>query len=264
MDDLRRIRELYGEPAPDQVARNRVRARLEAERGPAPVSSRRPRWTPLLAGLAVMVVAAVAFVVPRLHAGPTGTDKASVLLAAAGAAAAVPPAKGAYWYVKRVVNGSDVKELWAGRDGRAWTREHKGTTTVTTKTDEPFTLNGHPMTIAQIEALPADPGALRAHVTDMLGGVPERDRGGVVADALTGLLWSKPAPPGVRAAAYRALADLPDVRYLGRSTFGYTVRGVERELVIDARTSQVVKASTAGRTEVVLVAGWTDEKPAIS
>ncbi|MFE3452317.1 hypothetical protein ACFXJ8_25685 [Nonomuraea sp. NPDC059194] len=255
MDDLRKIRELYGEPEERPGARNRVRARIEAEHA----RRRRPRWTPLLAGLAVAAVAAVAFAVPRLPVESPADDKASVLLAAAGVAEEAPATKGAYWHVKRKINGSGVRELWVARDGRAWTTERRGTSTVTAPTREPFTMDGHPMTIAEIEALPDDPATLRAHVNGLLRDVPERHRGGVVADALSGLLWSKPAPPAVRAAAYRALAELPDVRYLGGSTFAYDVRGVRRELVIDTE-SQVVKATTGATTEVVLEAEWTDEK----
>ncbi|MFD1936032.1 hypothetical protein ACFSKW_31640 [Nonomuraea mangrovi] len=255
MDDLRKIRELYGEPEEGPGVRNRVRARIEAGGG-----RRRPRWTPMLASLAVAAVAAVAFAVPRLMTAHPAEDKVSVLRAAAGVAEVLPPTKGAYWHVKRLINDSEVRELWVARDGRAWTTTRSGTTTVSAPTKEPFTMDGHPMTIAEIEALPGDPVALRAHVNGILRDVPERERGGVVADALSGLLWSKPAPPDVRAAAYRALAELPDVRYLGRSTFAYDVRGVKRELVIDPRDSQVVKAITGVATEIVLEAEWTDEK----
>ncbi|GII00803.1 hypothetical protein [Planobispora takensis] len=104
---------------------------------------------------------------------------------------------------------------------------------------------------------------------------------GMVADALSGLLWSKPSPPAVRAAAYRALADLPNVRYLGEASdergrrgaafsFGLRADGaVRRTLIIDPRDSQVLSStltglpgSTGERVEVVLSAGWTDDEPA--
>ncbi|MEU9830147.1 hypothetical protein AB0D67_01280 [Streptosporangium sp. NPDC048047] len=107
--------------------------------------------------------------------------------------------------------------------------------------------------------------------------------GGLVADALSGLLWSKPSPPAVRAAAYRALAESPDVRYLGRAAdargrageaFSFTVRTpvpFRRTLVIDPGTSQVLSSTTSGRpgaagdeVEVVLEAGWTDDGPAVT
>ncbi|GIH92298.1 hypothetical protein ACFFMN_04910 [Planobispora siamensis] len=104
---------------------------------------------------------------------------------------------------------------------------------------------------------------------------------GMVADALSGLLWSKPSPPAVRAAAYRALADLPNVRYLGETSdergrrgvaFSFDLRAggaVRRTLIIDPRDSQVLSStltglpgSTGDRVEVVLSAGWTDDEPA--
>jgi hypothetical protein len=96
----------------------------------------------------------------------------------------------------------------------------------------------------------------------------------LLADALSGLLWSKPSPPAVRAAAYRALADLPEVRYLGRRSdargrsgeaFTYPLStGVQRTLIIDPATSQVLEGTDGGhpgRSEIVLNAGWTDQAP---
>ncbi|MFC7719412.1 hypothetical protein [Nonomuraea recticatena] len=184
----------------------------------------------------------------------------SVLLAAAGVVETRPATKGAYWHVKRVLNGSDVRHLWVARDGRAWTSQGAGRPVPFTGKG-PFTMDGHELTIAQIEALPDEVGPLLAKVHAILGDVSEDEREGVVADAITGLLWSKPAPPDVRAAAYRALAGLSNVRYLGKGTFSYDVRGVRRELVIDRRSGQVLRATTGQATEAVLEAGWTDVKP---
>lgn len=260
MDDLRRIRELYGEPEESPGARDRVMARLEAAPG-----RRRPRWTPLLASLAVAAVAAVAFAVPGMRADQ-GSD---VLRAAASVTERQPATKGAYWHIKRVINGTEVTELWVARDGRAWvaTRPKHGEPgagegkPVPFTGKGPFTMFGHELTLAQIEALPRDPDTLRDEVERIVRDVPEKDRDGVVADALSGLLWSKPAPPDVRAAAYRALAGLPGVRYLGNWTFSYEVRGEKRELTVSQADGQVIKAITGAMTEVVLEAEWTDEKP---
>nr|BFE82807.1 hypothetical protein GCM10020093_054080 [Planobispora longispora] len=91
----------------------------------------------------------------------------------------------------------------------------------------------------------------------------------------------------MRAAAYRALAELPNVRYLGESTdergrtgavFSFTTpfaassatqdAAVQRTLIIDPGTSQVLSSTTTGlpgvkgeQVEVVLEAGWTDDEP---
>ncbi|MEV2265758.1 hypothetical protein [Nonomuraea africana] len=271
MDELNKVRELYGEPSLDPEFRARVAARLDAERaaparagrsrGPAPATRRPPSrarawWAPIAAGAAIVAMAAVAFAGPALL-----TDEGEgVLLAAAGVVETRPVTKGAYWHVKRVLNGSDVRQLWVARDGRAWTSQG-GKKPVPFTGKGPFTMGGHELTIAQIEALPDEVGPLRERVNGILKDVPRQDREGVVADALTGLLWSKPAPPDVRAAAYRALAGLSNVRYLGKGAFSYEVRGVRRELVIDRRSGQVLRATTGTATEVVLEAGWTDVKP---
>ncbi|MEV4162444.1 hypothetical protein [Nonomuraea dietziae] len=288
MDELKKVRELYGEPSLDPDVRARVAARLDAERA-APARRRgwrrsappagRPRddrapgragtartgraaraarswWAPIAAGAAIVVMATVAFVGPRLV-----TDEGEgVLLAAAGVVETRPATKGAYWHVKRVLNGLDVRHLWVARDGRAWTSQGAGRPVPFTGKG-PFTMDGHELTIAQIEALPDEVGPLLEKVHAILGDVPDDEREGVVADAITGLLWSKPAPPDVRAAAYRALAGLSNVRYLGKGTFSYDVRGVRRELVIDRRSGQVLRATTGQATEAVLEAGWTDVKP---
>ncbi|MGJ6966528.1 CU044_5270 family protein [Streptosporangium sp. G11] len=148
-----------------------------------------------------------------------------------------------------------------------------------------FSMAGHDMTFEQIRELPADPAALKDRVSGMVRGVRGGPDGGVLADALSGLLWSKPSSPEVRAAAYRALAELPNVRYLGTATdergrkgaaFSFSVRTsptvpapVQRTLVIDVASSRVLSSTDTGgsgavgdEVEVVLEAGWTDDKPA--
>jgi hypothetical protein len=95
------------------------------------------------------------------------------------------------------------------------------------------------------------------------------DSPGLLADALSGLLWNKPSPPAVRAAAYRALADLPEVRYLGESlpgaAFSYLLPdGSMRTIIIDPVTSQVLSCTDGNpspRSEQVIEAGWTDKGP---
>ncbi|GIH21823.1 hypothetical protein Aph01nite_01330 [Acrocarpospora phusangensis] len=141
-----------------------------------------------------------------------------------------------------------------------------------------FSMAGKSMTFARIRALATDPVGLRAEVEEIVSSTGADD--GLVADALSGLLWSKPSPPDVRAAAYRALAELPEVRYLGQradesgrvgAAFTFTLREpiglVRRTLIIDTGSSQVLSSVTdaAGvrddQVELVLEAGWTNEKP---
>ncbi|GAA3186620.1 CU044_5270 family protein [Nonomuraea roseoviolacea] len=292
MDELELVRDLYGEPPrPDPAARARVRARLERRRTrwwqmswatrPGRRASR--RWAASLvcaaAALTAVVVAygasggAGAPPVPaRIDAAATGR---AVLLAAATTAASEPPARGAYWRVTRQT-GAEVTTLWAARDGRAWI-SGPGAGSGVRPVAKPFSMAGRSLSVAQIEGLPADAGALRRRVAALL---PPGSGDGVLADAVSGLLWSKPSPPAVRAAAYRLLADLPNVRYLGRSAdpkgrpgeaFAFTLdaaTGVRRTLVVDPASSQVLSSSDSpgtgdGReTRIVLAAGWTDQGPA--
>ncbi|MFF0306254.1 hypothetical protein ACFYSC_02435 [Streptosporangium sp. NPDC004379] len=419
MDELERVRELYGEPQAGPFAEARVRARLDAAIGAgaegeagarsgigAGSGSRRPRppWAMAVAGLAVAVAAATAVIAVPVTSGVPGSggpgsggpgtgaaglSGRSILLAAAtsaesgagagAGAGAGTTAAGAYWHVAKLRRrtlpeplggGPDryrvvewrLTELWAARDGRAWTASRAlgvrpageadeaawrrdgspsewrngparlstspGGGELTEITGEaPFSMAGHGMTLRRVEGLPSDPRALRdlvtgtvaeppapgttdhgttggdgtvpggtagigdttgeagmAHGTHGTGGAGRAAvDGGLVADALSGLLWSKPSPPAVRAAAYRALAESPDVRYLGRAAdvrgrageaFSFTVRTpvpFRRTLVIDPGTSQVLSSTTSGRpgaagdeVEVVLEAGWTDDGPAVT
>ncbi|GAA3714069.1 hypothetical protein GCM10022224_094610 [Nonomuraea antimicrobica] len=251
MDDLERIRELYGTRRPDPQAQGRVWRRVTGRR-------RRSRLSWLMIP-AVAAAVALAFVV--LHEPPVSGR--SVLLAAATSAASVPGAEGTYWHIKKVRNGSEVTELWVARDGRAWTSDGERVSPVTGRS--PFSMAGRDLTFEQIQGLPADPAALKERVAAML----PSNTPGLLADALSGLLWTKPSPPAVRAAAYRVLAELPEVRYLGESppgeAFSYVLaNGNRRTLVIDAETSQVLSSTDSGpspRTERVIEAGWTDRGP---
>ena len=122
-----------------------------------------------------------------------------------------------------------------------------------------------------------------------------------VAAELAGLLVYLPVPPGIRAAAYRALADMPNVTSigptrdeLGRAGVGIKIaegrgwipvpgdpvrchdkyrcypaapaRNIARTLIIDPGTSQVLAdETTIGKSSysdtLILGVGWTNEKP---
>ncbi|MEV6865915.1 CU044_5270 family protein [Streptosporangium subroseum] len=345
MDELKTVRELYGEPQADSLLKARVRKRLEAE-----LRRRRRRlsWTVAVAGLAVAAATAVAVPAVIGQAGPpnqvteiagppdgtTAISGRSVLLAAATTAESGSAATGAYWHVRKLyrqtyperlgrgenryrVVESRLTEQWVARDGRVWSGSRTlgarpmsgadeeawrrdGSPTewssegdmLSTSPDKgmlravtgkvPFSMAGHQMTFEQLRELPADTAALKDWVTEAVRDAPGGSTDGVVADALSGLLWSKPSPPDVRAAAYRALAELPNVRYLGKATdeqgragaaFSFTLQAappVRRTLIIDPDSSQVLSSTVTGRpgvtgdqVEVVLDAGWTDDKPAV-
>ncbi|UBU10493.1 hypothetical protein [Nonomuraea gerenzanensis] len=252
MDEL--IRELYGTPEPAPHAQTRVWRRITVRR-----RRRRLSWLAVLPATAAAL--ALFLLIPREP--PVEAGRQILLTAATSAASAT--SRGTYWHVRKLHDGTRQSELWVTRQGRAWTAEQGRVTRVTGRA--PFSMAGRDLTFEQIQALPADAAALRERVSAML---PPGSQG-LLADALGGLLWTKPSPPGVRAAAYRALADLPEVRYLGTATdergrageafsFGLPT-GVRRTLIIDPGTSQVLSSQDGTRSELVLVAGWTDEGP---
>jgi hypothetical protein len=256
MDDL--IRDLYGKPAPDPHAETRVMQRVRAARR----RRRRLPWPAM-----IPAVAALALVLANVFPGEQPLEQGRSILLAAATSAEHTAATGTYWHVRKLRDGTEESELWVTRQGRAWTAQRGRVSEVTGRS--PFSMGGRDVTYEQIQALPSDPGELRESVSAMLP--PGSD--GLLADALAGLLWTKPSPPGVRAAAYRALADLPEVRYLGVSTdargrrgesFSFALpSGVTRTLTIDPGSSQVLSSQdgAGGRSEVVLSAGWTDEGP---
>ncbi|MFI6320219.1 hypothetical protein ACIBG8_21985 [Nonomuraea sp. NPDC050556] len=260
MDELELVRELYGPQRVDPRVRARVWGRIEAER-------RRGRRR--LFSWSVGLVATGAFAVwlaimpatqQKSQAQPQGQGR-MVLLAAAGSAGRT--AGGAFWHLRQQ-RGDKVTELWAARDGRTWVGDggkawpSKGAA---------FSIAGRDLTFAQIQRLPSDEAALKAWVVGML---PVDAGDDVVADAVLGLLWRKPSPPGVRAAAYRLLADLPNVRYLGERAdrkgrageqFAFTVKGVRRTVIIDPASSQVLSCTDDRQADVLVEAGFTSEGP---
>jgi hypothetical protein len=104
-----------------------------------------------------------------------------------------------------------------------------------TKDYFPFEVaEGHELTFAELQRLPEDPDALRAwlvgitrHDLDPSGSADVVDSN--VIQILADLLVYPPVPPGVRAAAYRALADMPNVTSIGptRDELGRAGIGIE-------------------------------------
>jgi hypothetical protein len=143
-----------------------------------------------------------------------------------------------------------------------------------------------------LQKLPTDPKALRALAARNVAkpGMPYS-----LVEVLIGLLTDQPAPPKVRAAAFRALADVPGVRLLGPAADPRGRKGkalvylsstpaagqVKTQLIIDTRTSQVLATTISGSktvrtrsgamktmpvppsTRLYLAAGWTNESPRI-
>ncbi|MGK5676064.1 CU044_5270 family protein [Micromonospora sp. URMC 106] len=145
------------------------------------------------------------------------------------------------------------------------------------------------LTLEQVRLLPTEPGALRGWVTDRIrtgkdtgyaAGSAQSDR--MLFGYLSRLLLDTPAPPKVRAAAFRILADIPGVRSLGtvqdergRSGQGVEFRsGAETEwLIVDPATHRLLASKIVStpkgvpasggkeRSTLVLTAEWSDAAP---
>jgi hypothetical protein len=155
---------------------------------------------------------------------------------------------------------------------------------------------GHDLTFAQLQRLPDDPRALQGWLVAITrhdldpSASPDVVESNVL-QILANLLAYPPVPPGVRAAAYRALAGMPGVTSIGRVRDALGRRGIgirvpegrgrifvpgaagpvsagtlTRILIIDPRTSYVLADETSadGRAltnTVILAVGWTNETP---
>ena len=171
-----------------------------------------------------------------------------------------------------------------------------GTASLTRVGEDTFVVvEGRELTFAQLQRLPDDPEALGDWVVDAVDDDLDPSASAEVlddnvAEVLANLLVDVPAPPGVRAAAYRALADMPNVRSIGpirdeigragvgilMDTAGIVVAGggqykagnLTRKLIIDSDTSHVLASqANVGKTSdpfsgtLILDVGWTDEEP---
>ena len=108
---------------------------------------------------------------------------------------------------------------------------------------------------------------------------------GYVLTTLVRLITDMPVPPAVRAAAFRALASMPNVTSLGSADGGQALlitgppppainrpgvkvpRGQvpagDTELIIDTTTAQVRSIMTSQSTETVVSEGWTNQMPKV-
>ncbi|GAA4618312.1 hypothetical protein GCM10023195_82220 [Actinoallomurus liliacearum] len=214
-----------------------------------------------------------------------------VLLAAASTAERAPAGSGTYWHVKIEytkssggTTGASAIETWTRRDGRSWAKTGSPTSPVKENGgkngywNDGFTVGDTQLSFQQIQRLPADPSALKKWIThhsslmrDVGKGHGSVSADQVVSGALIGLLEMTPAPPAVRAAAFRALASLPEVRNLGRVDGGQGLLITQSDgtsrLVLDPATSRIRSSSFAGKgktasgTERVDAAEWTDVAP---
>ncbi|MEV5750833.1 CU044_5270 family protein [Actinoallomurus sp. NPDC052308] len=217
-----------------------------------------------------------------------------VLLAAASTAERAPAGSGTYWHVKieyytktsSGATGTSVIETWTRRDGRSWARSGSPNSPVKENGgkygywNDGFTVGSTHLSYRQIQRLPADPAALKkwiTHHSELMKDVGQHHGTTVSVDdvivgGLSGLLEMTPAPPAVRAAAFRALASLPEVRNLGRVDGGQGLQITNSDgtlrMVLDPATSRIRSSSFTGKgaktksgTDKVDAAEWTNAAP---
>lgn len=162
-----------------------------------------------------------------------------------------------------------------------------GEGTLTKDTDAPRYLEDlGQLSLEQVRLLPDEQGALRAWVTSRIQAEMGAAAGSAASDQLlfgflSRMLLDTPAPPQVRAAAFRILADVPGVHSLGAVTdeSGRSGQGVEFRsdsttvrLIVDpsahrllgTKTSSMPKGPNAPVKEsstLVLMAQWSDAAP---
>ncbi len=198
------------------------------------------------------------------HPAPAKQPASRILLAAAVSAARTPSGSGIYWYVRIRAAFNDghtlqLLESWTTRDGRTWVRDEKtGSAPVEIPQSPgmlgPFFLGGQELTFSQIQDLPTDPAALTRWIAANAGTHGGKSGGPApstaqeredIFDSLTSLISELPAPPKVRAAAFRALAVLPGVASLGQIGGGQGIRftlpgGEQATLIVDPSTGQII------------------------
>jgi hypothetical protein len=163
--------------------------------------------------------------------------------------------------------------------------------------DKVFELAGKNVSVAELQALPATPAALKKHLLAGYAGHGTESNQPQDADSwlyqvTSGLLRDMPVQQDVRAAAYEVLAGLDGVRSLGEVSDmqGRTGQGIsraenwmtdgifERQLIIDPDTGILladqimavkpkgnyawVKPGTVVWWQATVQATWTDEAPA--
>ena len=230
--------------------------------------------------------------------------------AAATTAAARPAGSGTYWYVRETTSEPGFyysEESWMRPDGEAWVLGGKSGGKLLKYSDQlprgatPFQLAGNPgamsalegvpmethvsvpyawragqVTFRQLQHLPTNPAGLKAWLVafnrnyDNLDGTPDPQHWAVF-DSLTILVAELPAPPLVRAAAFRVIASLPNVTSLGAVNGGQGLlvslsRHLHATLVVDPATSQVRYTLTASGTaqspsSVSEIGWWTNHLP---
>jgi hypothetical protein len=240
-----------------------------------------------------------------LPAAPVRLSAQQILLAAATAAQKQHP--GTYWHFKITIEPPagapkvsgpaathivNTYESWVGRDGEYWNTQPSCAAPPGTvvfegpglagfslgapqgKLTNPAPMNPAPqgsvppgtgdLTYQQTQHLPTGPAALKAWFARY------NPDSSFIVSALIALQYEVPAPPQVRAAAFRALATLPDVKNLGPVPGGQALLiSFPQEpwawikLVVDPATSLLRSESGAKGTTLIETAEWTNRLPRV-
>lgn len=277
---------------------------------------RRGGWLAGGLGVAAATATAVAVIVAAGTPGgsarggqgntePRGLSQESgrqILLDAATAAAAAPVRTGKYWYVDELAPTSAHKmttQSWYTHDGTVYTMIPQERGVFLASPHAGFSVGASSLTYRQIQRLPASPAALTAWIIRSFshpsgppltrGGPPAAGSPGpraatpsAVAISLSELLDQIPAPRAVRAAAFRALAAMPDVTKL-RTADGEVVLRIsvpvppaskfpggrlpagvgEIKLYIDASTLALHAWSDYTGKTTIFASRWTNTLPRI-
>ena len=284
MDELKMLGTTMAgpDPSPDTVDRSRHRLQNVMRGGPVK-PRRKKRW--IVAGVGLVATAAAAAVVVSDLATPDPKKEPvlsgqQVMLAAATAAESKPVSSGTYWHTKLVLSmgkQTHVSETWIRRDGPTWLSAAPG---LVSRVGPRPMIEFTKLDYAHIQRLPTDPDRLKAALLKSSTLPTARDqRQLTTVNLLQTVLAEAPAPPKVRAAAYRALAALPNIANLGKAAGGYRLRisymnstgthvdGTET-IVVDPKTTQLRVEGWAGFGDGGLpvgpsqrTSGWTDRLP---
>jgi hypothetical protein len=262
MDELQILATVLAsdEPSHDVVERSRYQLLNRIEGRPARWV--RIKWWAVGLGLTAGVTAAAVVMVASSVAVPAPTvpravamSAPQVLLAAAAAAESTPDSSGAYWHVTVIVRdpaaGSPpvVSEQWVTPDGRRWESWRGEIMEAPVRNPKPFVLAGDAVTVDELRSLPTDPEALKNRIGDAAerttavtsaGPLTPEDKARLAFESLIQLVSGLPAPPAVRAAAFRAIATYPEVTSLGAVPGGQGLQiDSEDRLVVDPATGMV-------------------------
>jgi len=274
----------------DPVQQERIRSALRAEmstvRAPGRSRRTRRRWqiglTAAAAG-AVAVAVTLAVTVPggspaRPAAAPPSAGSRILLAAAATVASQAP---GRYWhlYIHEASAGIpggagavDVIDQWTASGGTFWTSPPCREGTVVMRDGgsqyETFGLGSGSAnwTYDLVRHWPASAAGLRARIATYSHSKSDQ------LSALTALELLVPAPPAVRAAAYRAIAAFPGVQDRGTVQGGQALfiparDGGPLRLVIDPATglihSEIWPEASGQMSWDVDVAQWANQLPKV-